>query len=62
MAGIKDVWSKTSGQTKTKLNLIYALVDALHKLSTVKIKPEHLVQLGINEGKLKEAGAGVAET
>ena len=62
MAGIKDVWSKTSGQTKTKLNLIYALVDALHKLSTVKIKPEHLVQFGINEGKLKEAGAGVAET
>ena len=54
MAGIKDVWSKTYGQTKTKLNLISALLDALRKLSRVKIKPAHMTMLGISEGKLKD--------
>ncbi|MBI2662503.1 30S ribosomal protein S5 [Candidatus Woesearchaeota archaeon] len=53
LAGIKDVWSKTEGQTGTKLNLIYALVDALKKLSEVKIKPEDVRKLGIVEGKVK---------
>ena len=46
-------WSKTKGQTKTKLNLIYALVDALKKLSEVKVKPVDITKLCIIEGKLK---------
>ncbi|MBU0460173.1 MAG: 30S ribosomal protein S5 [Nanoarchaeota archaeon] len=54
LAGIKDIWSKTQGQTKTKLNLIYALVDALKKLSEIKIKPEDVAKLGIVEGRMKE--------
>jgi small subunit ribosomal protein S5 len=37
LAGIKDVWSRTEGQTVTKLNLVLACVDALKKLSTIKI-------------------------
>jgi small subunit ribosomal protein S5 len=53
MAGIKDIWSKTSGQTKTKLNLISALIDALKKLNQVKIKPDQIQQLGIIDGKMK---------
>ena len=32
LAGIKDVYSKTFGQTRTKINLIMACVDALKKL------------------------------
>lgn len=32
LAGIKDVWMKTYGNTKTRINLIYALFDALKKL------------------------------
>ena len=54
LAGIKDVWSKTSGQTKTKLNMISALLDALRNLSKMKIKPEDIDRLGIIDGKLKE--------
>ncbi len=54
LAGIKDVWSKTRGQTKTKINLIYACVEAIKKLTSTKIKPEHKECLGIVEGKLKE--------
>src|SRR3989338_7345973 len=58
-AGVKDVWSKTFGQTKTKVNLIGALLDALRKLSQVKHQPESIATLGIVEGKL--ASAGVTE-
>jgi small subunit ribosomal protein S5 len=36
LAGIKDIWSKTKGSTTTTLNLIYALMDALKKLSIQK--------------------------
>lgn len=51
LAGIKDILSKTKGQTKTKLNMIYALMDALKKLSATKIKPEDIQKLSIVEGK-----------
>ena len=53
LAGIKDVWSRTSGQTKVKLNLIEALMDALKKLSEIKVKPEDIEKLGIIEGKME---------
>lgn len=55
LAGIKDIWSKVEGHTTTKQNMIFALFDALHKLSEVKIKPEHVSALHIVEGKLKSA-------
>lgn len=51
LAGIKDIRSKTKGQTKTKLNLIFALVDALKQLSLVKIRPEDVQKLGVVEGR-----------
>ena len=54
LAGIKDVWSRTSGQTKVKLNLVGALMAALKNLSEVKIKPEDIQKLGIVDGKMKE--------
>jgi small subunit ribosomal protein S5 len=53
-AGIKDVWSKTYGQTKTKLNLIQACLDALRNLSKIKVKPEDYQNLGIVDGRLAE--------
>src|SRR3989344_5090435 len=58
LAGIKDIWSKTQGQTKTKLNLIYALMDALKKLSEVKIQPGDIPKLGILEGSLRNRAMG----
>ncbi len=51
-AGIQDIWSKTHGQTKTKVNLIKACVDALKKLSEVKIQPHHVATLGVQDGKV----------
>jgi small subunit ribosomal protein S5 len=35
-AGIKDVYSRTFGQTRTKINLIKACFEALRKISEVK--------------------------
>ncbi len=53
MAGIQDIRSKSKGQTKVKLNMISALLDALRKLSEVRIKPQDIATLGIIDGKTK---------
>ena len=55
LAGVKDIWSKTRGQTKTKMNLVMALIDALKKSSEVKIKEKDVEKYGLVEGRLKEA-------
>ena len=54
IAGIKDVWSKTFGQTRTKTNLIYACFDALKKLMEMKIQKENEENLGIAECSVSE--------
>lgn len=53
LAGIKDVWSKTRGQTKNKINLIKACEQALKKLSTTKIRANDVETLSLQEGKLR---------
>lgn len=55
LAGIEDVWSKTRGQTGTKINLIKACFEALKNLMVVKIKEKDIVNLGLVEGSVKEA-------
>jgi small subunit ribosomal protein S5 len=52
LAGIKDVWSKTFGKTKTTINTAKATVDALRKTSMVKITEKQAKVIGILEGKL----------
>ena len=49
LAGIKDVWSKTSGQTKIKQNLITALTKALKTLRRTKMRQKELEILGAEE-------------
>ena len=50
IAGIKDIRSHTFGQTRTKINLIYACFEALKKLTTIKIQEGDAEKLGIVEG------------
>lgn len=50
LAGIKDLYSKTKGQTVTRVNLLYACMDALKKLTSMKTKHDHQKVLGILEG------------
>ncbi len=52
MAGINDIWSRSLGQTKTKINLITACMDALKKLSTTKIDLKLSDEIGIKDGKI----------
>ncbi|MFH1771049.1 MAG: 30S ribosomal protein S5 [archaeon] len=52
-AGIKDVWSKTFGQTKNKMNLIKALEQALKKLVQTKVQLKHTDLLHILTGSEK---------
>ncbi len=53
LAGIKDVWSRSFGDTRTSLNVIYACVDAMDKLVQMKIKAHHSESLGMCEGTKK---------
>lgn len=50
LAGIKNVWAKSFGQTKNKINVIKATVEALKKLSQTKILPAHYDKLSIVDG------------
>ncbi len=52
LAGIKDVYSKTFGQTKVKINLLQACFDALKNLSLMKINSDQMKRLGYEEGSL----------
>lgn len=53
LAGVKDVWSKTLGQTKTKINLLVACERALRKLAGVKVSDSYHEKLLIVEGKAR---------
>ncbi|MEK6963458.1 MAG: 30S ribosomal protein S5 [Nanoarchaeota archaeon] len=50
LAGIQDVWSKTFGQTKNRVNLVSALEAALRKLTTTKVLSQYEKTLGITRG------------
>jgi small subunit ribosomal protein S5 len=51
MAGLKDVYAKSFGQTKTKLNLVFACFDALKKLGSMKIKADYIKKGGVVGGR-----------
>jgi len=40
LAGYKDIWAKTSGQTRVKFNFVKATMQALIKTSTLKMRDQ----------------------
>jgi small subunit ribosomal protein S5 len=54
LAGITDAWSKTYGQSRTKMNLIKAAEVALKRLTKTKIQDIHYQRLSISEGSTKK--------
>ncbi len=52
LAGIKDVWSRTEGQTRSKLNLLSACFQALQKLVEFKLADKNISTLNIVEGAM----------
>ena len=55
LAGIRDVWSKSFGQTVTKVNAILACEQALRQLSKMKVSDADRARLLIVEGSAKKA-------
>lgn len=49
LAGIKDIWTSTFGQTRNKFNLIKATEDALRKLTSTKLQDIHYERLSVEE-------------
>lgn len=54
LAGVKDVWSKTYGQTATRINLAFACFNALKQLSKVKSNDKFSEFAGIKEGSFSD--------
>ncbi len=50
LAGIKNIWSQSFGQTKNKINVIKATMQALRRLSTMSIHDSHRETLAIVDG------------
>lgn len=50
LAGIKDVWSKAEGQTRSKLNVLYACFAAMENLMQFKMSQKNTDALHIIEG------------
>ena len=53
LAGIRDVWCKTRGQSRTRINLLKAVFDALRKSNNYKVKGEFEDKVGLTVGKGK---------
>ncbi len=51
LAGIENVYSKTFGQTRSKVNVIIACIDALKKLNTFKPRPVNIKNVYMIEGR-----------
>lgn len=54
LAGIKDIWSKTFGSTKNKVNLMKAGFDALANLQKVRLTPQVALGRGLKDGEKDE--------
>ncbi len=53
-AGIRDVWSKTVGQTRTTTNLVKACQKAMGQLLSTKLPKKYVENLGVLEGRIKK--------
>lgn len=54
LSGVKDVYSKTKGQTKSKINLMLACFEAMKKLSRMKVPQAYLKRGGVKEGSIED--------
>ena len=54
LAGVKDVWSKTFGSTKNKINLVKAGFAALKNLQNMKLNVQTMEGRGIKDGDKDE--------
>jgi len=58
LAGVKDAWSQTLGETRSTVNFAKAVFEALYNTNSVAVKPEMAERYGIVESERKEACEG----
>ncbi|GAB6102736.1 30S ribosomal protein S5 [Thermococcus atlanticus] len=51
LAGVKDVWSQTLGETRTTVNFAKAVFDALYNTNKVAVQPDMAEKYGIVVGR-----------
>ena len=56
LAGIKDIWMRSRGATKTRINFIRAVFNALKNANKIKINEEIKKNTGIKEGAIDDSG------
>lgn len=56
LSGIKNVWSKSSGQTSDKINMVRACEKALRNLSNMKVADKYMAALRVVEGGTRKKG------
>lgn len=67
LAGVKDIWSKRDGESKTRINYAYAIFDALKKINSMKLefekekKPKEISEAALEEEIEKEIELEEAE-
>lgn len=54
LAGIKDVWSRSDGQTQTTLNMARSIFNALAETNNMSVQQRHVERIGIVSGKVEE--------
>ena len=59
LAGIKDVWVKTDGHTRTGINFAFAIYNALVNTNYVKVGEKEINSMNIVTGSIKEETPGV---
>lgn len=52
LAGIKDVWCKSMGQTTTRQNTIGAVFDAFSRTNKFRLRPDYEKAVGLREGRV----------
>lgn len=52
LAGIKDVWSKTRGQTQSRINQVRAAFEALKKINKFRSHPEFDKNVALKTGRV----------
>jgi len=52
LAGVKDTWTKSFGDTRTTFNFAVATFEALKNLNFVRCLPEQKEKLGLTEGRV----------
>lgn len=53
LAGISDIWCRSRGNTKMRINFVKAIFSALKKLNVYKLKPEFEQKVGMKVGKVE---------